>query len=283
MANNQKKQGNRKQAPKLVFNGEKFNNTKGFYQIPQEAADIIFKKFARQPAFIRLMLVLIGTEPGFGLSEQWVVDRTGLNHSSYSNTRDALVEMGWLTCENGQIIVNYDKIYERIESIPQKNCIEPILQKEQEALTSLCIDSIPQNKEKEENCIDSIPQKNDKKQDSIESIPQKICIESIPQMGGISENEEYSLNTPEQYSVNTSKEDLEYSVNTEISIESIPIIYNKEIQNLDIDNLEYITMGQIRALVQEPTWIGEDIVKLANGRVFRVKQEEAPVDWSSVF
>ena len=42
-------------------------------------------------------------------------------------------------------------------------------------------------------------------------------------------------------------------------------------------------MGQIRALVQEPTWIGEDIVKLANGRVFRVKQEEAPVDWGSMF
>ena len=282
MANNQKKQGNTKQAPKLVFNGNKFNETKGFYQIPQEVADIIFKTFAKQPAYIRLMLVLIGTEPGFGLAEQWVLDRTGLNHASYNTTRNKLVDMGWLTCENGQVIVNYDKIYGRIDSIPQKNCIGSILQKEQEALASLCIESIPQKEQNEKNCIESIPQKNDKTQDSIESIPQKICIESIPQMGGISENEEYSLNTPEQYSVNTSKEDLEYSVNTKNSIESIPII-NKEIDNIDIDKLEYITYTEISAIVGGVCWISEDIVQLPNGRYFRVKKEEKPIDWGSMF
>lgn len=282
MANNQKKQGNTKQAPKLVFNGNKFNETKGFYQIPQEVADIIFKTFAKQPAYIRLMLVLIGTEPGFGLAEQWVLDRTGLNHASYNTTRNKLVDMGWLTCENGQVIVNYDKIYGRIDSIPQKNCIDSILQKEQEALASLCIESIPQKEQNEENCIESIPQKNDKTQDSIESIPQKICIESIRQMGGISENEEYSLNTPEQYSVNTSKEDLEYSVNTENSIESIPII-NKEIDNIDIDKLEYITYTEISAIVGGVCWISEDVVQLPNGKYFRVKKEEKPIDWGSMF
>lgn len=282
MANNQKKQGNTKQAPKLVFNGNKFNETKGFYQIPQEVADIIFKTFAKQPAYIRLMLVLIGTEPGFGLAEQWVLDRTGLNHASYNTTRNKLVDMGWLTCENGQVIVNYDKIYGRIDSIPQKNCIDSILQKEQEALASLCIESIPQKEQNEKNCIESIPQKNNKTQDSIESIPQKICIESIRQMGGISENEEYSLNTPEQYSVNTSKEDLEYSVNTENSIESIPII-NKEIDNIDINKLEYITYTEISAIVGGVCWISEDIIQLPNGRYFRVKKEEKPIDWGSMF
>ena len=229
MANNQKKQGNTKQAPKLAFNGNKFNETKGFYQIPQEVADIIFKTFAKQPAYIRLMLVLIGTEPGFGLAEQWVLDRTGLNHASYNTTRNRLVDMGWLTCENGQVIVNYDKIYGRIDSIPQKNCIE-----------------------------------------------------SIRQIGGIPENEEYSLNTPEQYSVNTSKEDLEYSVNTENSIESIPIIY-KEIDNIDINKLEYITYTEISAIVGGVCWISEEIVQLPNGRYFRVKKEDKSVDWSSVF
>jgi hypothetical protein len=281
MANNQKKQGNRKQAPKLVFNGSKFNQNKGFYQIPQEAADIMFKEFARQPAFIRLMLVLIGTEPGFGLAEQWVLDRTGMNHASYLKTRDALVELGWLTCEDGQIAVNYDKIYGRIDSIPQKNCIDSILQKEQEALASLCIESIPQNSKMETKCIESIPQKNDKKQKSIESIPQKICIESIPQNDDEKNNGGYSLNTSNLYSVNTSKEDLEYSLNTENCIDSIPIIY-KEIDNIDIDKLEYITMRQIRDLVQKPTWIGEDIVQLANGKVFRVQKEEVPIDWGSM-
>lgn len=274
MANNQKKQGNTKQAPKLVFNGNKFNETKGFYQIPQEVADIIFKTFAKQPAYIRLMLVLIGTEPGFGLAEQWVLDRTGLNHASYNTTRNKLVDMGWLTCENGQIIVNYDKIYGRIDSIPQKICIDSILQKEQEALASLCIESIPQKEQNEKKCIESIPQKNDKKQGSIESIPQKICIESIPQIGGTSENKEYSLNT--------SKEDLGYSVNTENSIESIPII-NKEIDNIDINKLEYITYTEISAIVGGVCWISEEIVQLPNGRYFRVKKEDEPIDWGSIF
>ena len=183
MANNQKKQGNTKQAPKLVFNGEKFNNTKGFYQIPQEAADVIFKTFARQPAFLRLMLVLIGTEPGFGLSLKWMLERTGMTQKTYYDTRDALVEMGWLTCENDQVIVNYDKIYGRVESTSQ-------------------------NQQNEQNNVESTGQKDNKKQDSVESTHQKILVESTGQMGGIQKSEGSSLNTPEQCSVNTSKNDL---------------------------------------------------------------------------
>lgn len=283
MANNQKKQGNTKQAPKLVFNGNKFNNTKGFYQIPQEAADVIFKTFARQPAFLRLMLVLIGTEPGFGLSLKWVLERTSMTQKTYYETRDALAEMGWLTCENDQVIVNYDKIYGRVESTSQKNDVESTYQKELQAISSLSVESTSQNQQNEQNNVESTGQKVNKKQDSVESTHQKILVESTGQMGGIPKLEGGSLNTPEQCSVNTSKNDLGSSLNIENSVESTHIIYNKEIQNLDIDNLEYITMGQIRALVQEPTWIGEDIVKLANGRVFRVKKEETPIDWGSMF
>ena len=282
MANNQKKQGNTKQAPKLVFNGNKFNKIKGFYQIPQEAADRIFTEFARKPAYLRLMLVLIGTEPGFGLSVKWITERTGMTQQTYYNTRDELAEMGWLTCENNQVIVNFDKLYGRIESIGQKNSIESIHQKEEEALLSLGIDSIDQKEQNEKKSIESMDQKDDKKQDSIESIHQKNGIESIGQMGGIPENEGYSLNTPEQYSVNTSKEDLGYSVNTENSIESIHII-NKEIDNIDIDKLEYITYTEISAIVGGVCWIGEDIVQLPNGRYFRVKKEEKPIDWGSMF
>lgn len=259
MANNQKKQGNTKQAPKLVFNGCKFNETKGFYQIPQEAADRIFAKFARKPAYLRLMLVLIGTEPGFGLSVKWITERTGMTQQTYYNTRDELAEMGWLTCENNQVIVNFDKLYGRIESIGQKNSIESIHQKEEEALLSLGIESIHQNSQNK-----------------------KKSIESIGQMGGASENKGYSLNIPEQYSVNTSKEDLEYSVNTENSIESIHII-NKEIDNIDINKLEYITYTEISAIVGGVCWISEDIVQLPNGRYFRVKKEEEPIDWGSMF
>ena len=282
MANNQKKQGNTKQAPKLAFNGEKFNKTKGFYQIPQEAADRIFTEFARKPAYLRLMLVLIGTEPGFGLSVKWITERTGMTQQTYYNTRDELAEMGWLICENNQVIVNFDKLYGRIESIGQKNSIESIHQKEEEALSSLGIESIHQNQQSKEKSIESIGQKDDKKQEGIESIHQKIGIESIGQMGGIPENEEYSLNTPEQYLVNTSKEDLEYSVNTKNSIESTHIIY-KEIDNIDIDKLEYITYTEISTIVGDVCWVSEDVVQLPNGRYFRVKKTEEPIDWVSMF
>ena len=282
MANNQKKQGNTKQAPKLVFNGNKFNETKGFYQIPQEAADIIFKNFARQPAFLRLMLVLIGTEPGFGLSLKWVLARTGMTQKTYYETRDELVKMGWLTCENDQVIVNYDKIYERVESTSQKNDVESTYQKELQTILSLSVESTNQNQQDEQNNVESTGQKDNKKQDNIESTHQKILVESTGQMEGTSQLKGSSLNTPKQCSVNTSKEDLGCSLNIENSVESTHIIY-KKIDNIDINKLEYITNTEISAIVGEVRWINEEIVQLPNGRYFRVKREETPIDWGSMF
>lgn len=276
MANNQR--GNTKQAPKLVFNGNKFNHSKGFYQIPQEAADKLFNEFARKPAYLRLMLVLIGTEPGFGLSVKWITERTGMTQQTYYNTREELEKLGWLTCENDQVIVNFDKLYGRIESIGQKSSIESIGQKEEEVLASLSIESIGQKSKNDTNSIESIGQKEDKKQRGIESIHQKNGIESIGQMGGIEsihqKGEEYSVNRSNGYSVNTSKD----SVNTDSSIESIHIIDN--IDN-SIDNLEYITMDDISRIVGGVTWLSEDVVKLPNGRMFRVKRTAQ--DWASIF
>lgn len=112
------------QAPKLEHDGEKFNNNNSFYEIPQELADIVFNdtRLARSPAMLKIMLVLVGTKPGFGLSESWVCERTGLAHSSYSTARAALVNMGWIThipscglARPGKLIVNFDAIYGRQE------------------------------------------------------------------------------------------------------------------------------------------------------------------------
>lgn len=116
--------GNHNQAPILAFKGSKENNSqKPFYQIPQELADIIFATFARKPAALRLMLVLAGTKPGFGVSERWVLDRTKMDHSTYIKTRKQLIDDEWLILEDKQIIVNFDKIYQRsVEPTPQKNC-----------------------------------------------------------------------------------------------------------------------------------------------------------------
>ena len=116
--------GNHNQAPTLEFKGSKENGSqKPFYQIPQELADIIFATFARKPAALRLMLVLAGTKPGFGVSEKWILDRTRMDHSTYIKTRKQLADDEWLLLDDKKIIVNFDKIYERsVEPTPQKNC-----------------------------------------------------------------------------------------------------------------------------------------------------------------
>ena len=271
MANNQNKgKGNRNQAPQLIFNGDKFNTSKGFYQIPQELADIIFNTFSRKPALIRLMLVLTGTEPGFFLSEKWVMERTGLAHKTYLDLRKQLEDIGWLTCNEGKVIVNFDTIYRRIESIPQNE------QKEQD-----CIESIRQMEQENLNGLESIPQIR-----GIQSIRQKRGIESIPQKDltypvNTSKDElGYSVNTSNETSLDTSKDDLTYSLDTNRGIESIPII-DKENINIDINNLQYITNSELSQIVGNVVWLGDDIVQLPNGNVFRVKKDE--VNWSNVF
>lgn len=142
MANNQKiGSGNRYQAPILGFKGDKFNSkVHQFYEIPQELADILFNEFSRKPAYLRLMLVLCGTKPGFALSEKWIIDRTGLTHSTYNTIRGDLVEKGWLIVEDKRVVVNFDKIYRRIESVPQNyGVLSEYVKKD-------CgIESIPQN------------------------------------------------------------------------------------------------------------------------------------------
>lgn len=111
---------NNKQAPKLIHRGNKFLNpeTKRFYQIPQEAGDIVFNEIDyRATAQIKIMIILIGTEGTgtFGVSEKWIQERTGTSKDGYLKARKALEEKGWLTVEDGKIYVNFDAIYKRVE------------------------------------------------------------------------------------------------------------------------------------------------------------------------
>ena len=73
--------------------------------------DIIFAELGNSSAQLRIMIVLIGTKPDFGVSEKWICDRTGLLPSSYKSARKQLVKRGWLTHEDGKIIVNFKNIY----------------------------------------------------------------------------------------------------------------------------------------------------------------------------
>ena len=102
---------NTQQAPKLKHNGVKQKNEQ-FYQLPQELMDIIFNKLKDASAQLRVMIVLIGTKPGFNISEQWILDRTGLLHASYIKARKALIERGWISLDAATTItVNFDVIY----------------------------------------------------------------------------------------------------------------------------------------------------------------------------
>lgn len=101
---------NLKQAPTLQHNGAKGNGQ--FYALPQDLMDIVFNKLKDSSAQLRIMIVLIGTKEGFKVSEQWILDRTGLQHASYINARKALAARGWITLDAATAItVNFNAIY----------------------------------------------------------------------------------------------------------------------------------------------------------------------------
>lgn len=107
---------NYNQAPVLYFDKPKDKGT-NYYELPQVLTDIIFKKLGNSSAQIRLMIVLIGTKPGFALSEKWILDRTGLTSSSYSNARTALIKRGWITLVPAEsITVNFTNILKEEEN-----------------------------------------------------------------------------------------------------------------------------------------------------------------------
>ena len=107
---------NYNQAPELKHEGKKSQDNK-FYQIPQSLADIIFNELGNSSAQLRIMLVLIGTKEGFKVSEQWILDRTGLQHASYITARKALIARGWLSLDNAKsITVNFNNIYPKEKS-----------------------------------------------------------------------------------------------------------------------------------------------------------------------
>ena len=152
---------NYNQAPELKFNGEK-SHDKQFYQIPQKLADIVFNELGNSSAQLRVMMVLIGTKEGFKVSEQWILDRTGLQHASYINARKALINKGWLSLEAANsITVNFNNIY-------KKDCSNTtLLQCSNTTLLQCSNTTLPiTNKEtnKETNNIGEIPEVDNKKE-----------------------------------------------------------------------------------------------------------------------
>ena len=98
---------NLQQAPILQFDIEKPEGSNNFYKLPQQLMDAVFAGLGNSSAQLRIMIVLIGTKPGFGVSEEWILQRTSLLHSSYITARKALVDKGWITLEKGIILKQF--------------------------------------------------------------------------------------------------------------------------------------------------------------------------------
>ena len=57
---------------------------------------------------IKLLLVLLGTigDGTFRLSEAWITQQTGMSKSNFHRAMDSLEEKGYVTRENGKVILN---------------------------------------------------------------------------------------------------------------------------------------------------------------------------------
>lgn len=112
---------NLQQAPILQFDIEKPEGSNNFYKLPQQLMDAVFAGLGNSSAQLRIMIVLIGTKPGFGISEEWMLQRTSLLHASYMTARKALADKGWITLEKGVIRVNFKTILNSSNMILPQN------------------------------------------------------------------------------------------------------------------------------------------------------------------
>ena len=113
--------GNINQAPKLVHLGEKElmidGKREGFVGIPNSLFKFICNELGDSSSRLRLMFLLVGTSPDWGVSTKWVEDTLGITKGSYTGARKYLIEeKKWLKLEGGQLIVDFDKIHEDMKN-----------------------------------------------------------------------------------------------------------------------------------------------------------------------
>lgn len=78
------------QAPAFIKRGKDYEEHGRFYSITQEAADRVMNGLnGRCGNELKIMMVLLGTlgDGSFRISEKWILDRTGMEHSSYIRAR----------------------------------------------------------------------------------------------------------------------------------------------------------------------------------------------------
>lgn len=120
----QQARGVGKAAPKLKYIGDKWNykgtysdgNPKGYYfgQQPSIIRDYIMNTLTGQNGnLLKIMWLLLSTEEGFGISQKWLMDSTGLEKNKYYKARTELVNMNWLVYdeETDTLGINYNFLW----------------------------------------------------------------------------------------------------------------------------------------------------------------------------
>lgn len=118
-----------KAAPLLAFEGDKWDNRDTFNkkerpngcffgQQPMELMSYIMGELTgAQGNLLKLMWLLISTDVGFGVSQQWVLNNTGMQKDKYYDARAILIKIGWLLYEeqpNQTLLgINYDYLWKQ--------------------------------------------------------------------------------------------------------------------------------------------------------------------------
>lgn len=104
---------NLNQAPKLVYNGNKDQKSKGWgkaIRTHELESAIMCGLGDRDFAMMKIMLFLTGNAPGFLVAEKTICDRCNISETGYKKARKKLIDMGWLSLSAGSITVNFDNI-----------------------------------------------------------------------------------------------------------------------------------------------------------------------------
>ena len=115
-----------KNAPKLAFIGDKWNNKgtykdnnkDGYYfgQQPNIIRKYVMNQLdGRQGNLIKLMWYLLSTDEGFGLAQATIISETGIPKQKYYQARDTLIKMEWLIYEEKDnqcyLAINYNYLW----------------------------------------------------------------------------------------------------------------------------------------------------------------------------
>ena len=120
-----------KEAPLILSDGDKWNfqgprsieNPSGFLfgQMP-----LLLRRYINQTLtgnngnILKLITLFIETkENQFRATKKWVMDETGMPQDKYYKARKDLEDMGWITCENDNIYINYDFLWQQALTDPK--------------------------------------------------------------------------------------------------------------------------------------------------------------------